>query len=276
EEGLQPIAITFDPDPDRVVHPELPPPALCSLAERRRMLASLGAQVDVVPFTREVSLETAEEFLGRLQQRYAIAHLWVGEDFALGHERQATVEQLRELGRRMGFAVSAVPLLEHEGRPITSTWIRHALADGDVRLAAALLGRPYCVEGVVEPGAQRGRQIGFPTANVLPPPGRALPADGVYFVEVRVRRGPDGSEAGQEETPAYGVVNLGSCPTFDEAERLIETHVLDFQGDLYGARLSVSFIEQLRGIRRFAGIEELKTQIERDVAQARQMARLRH
>ena len=141
------------------------------------------------------------------------------------------------------------------------------MAAGDVRLAADLLGRPYCLAGQVAPGAQRGRTLGFPTANIVPPPARALPADGVYFVAVSGSALSSSDGAARE--PRYGVVNLGGRPTFDETERLLETHILDFAGELYESQLEVCFLEQLRGVQRFSGVEELRAAIERDVATAR-------
>jgi riboflavin kinase / FMN adenylyltransferase len=272
--GFVPAALTFDPDPETLVHPERDCRSLSTIAEREMLFRQLGiARIEIVSFTPEVAAQTAEEFLSALRERCNYQHLFVGEDFALGHDRAGTVEVLRRLGEERGFLVTGVPLLKHEGRAISSTWIREALAAGDVRLAQTLLGRPYAISGVVETGAQRGRHLGFPTANVAPPPGRALPTDGVYFVEVEVLDAPaeDGRQTNslRAGASAYAVVNLGGRPTFGETERLLETHILDFQGDIYGAHLRVAFIEQLRGVQRFASVDELRLQIERDVATAR-------
>ncbi len=266
EHGLVSACLTFDPDPEAVLFPDHPPLALSTVAERVERIRDLGVDhIQVLPFTVELAHQTPDEFLAGLRARYDIRTLCVGSDFALGRERTGTVEILREVGSRRGFTVARIELLQRDGRPISSTWVRELLAAGDVAHAGELLGRPYCLQGLVETGMQRGRQLGFPTANVRPPQGRALPADGVYFVRA--------SRAGShDEEPWDGVVNLGARPTFDEHERLLETHLLDFSGDLYGAELSVCFIEQLRGIRRFSGIDELKAQIEKDVAAARQLA----
>jgi riboflavin kinase/FMN adenylyltransferase len=271
-DALVPICLTFDPDPEAVLNPDRPPLALSSLSERVAGIHALGVErVDVLEFSEQVARQSAAEFIGELRSRYDLRVLCVGEDFALGRDRAGTVDVLRTLGEELGFAVVAVPLLRHKGRPTSSTWVRELLATGDVGAAAELLGRPYCLEGEVVSGMQRGRQIGFPTANLVPPPGQALPADGVYFVAVER---PDLQDAEKAWAAWNGVVNLGSRPTFNEAERLIETHVLDFEGDLYGERLRVCFVDQLRGIRQFAGIDELRAQIARDVDRARELARL--
>jgi riboflavin kinase/FMN adenylyltransferase len=266
ESRFRPVCLTFDPDPDLVLRPNQPQLALSTLADRVRLIHALGVQeVDVVAFTPEVSRLTPSVFTAQLCQKYPVRRLWVGRDFALGRERAGTVDALRGLGERLGFTVVTAPLQEHDGKPISATWIRTELNAGHVELAAALLGRPYCLEGEVVVGMRRGRELGFPTANVVPPPGRALPSDGVYFVETS-------AVDGAEEGPWLGVVNLGGRPTFDEAERLLETHLLDFAGDLYGSTLRVCFLEQLRGTVRFPSLDALREQIGRDVARARELA----
>jgi riboflavin kinase/FMN adenylyltransferase len=270
-DGVASVCITFDPDPEVIVHPERPHFALSTLPERTSHLLSLGvAHVEIVPFSREIAVQSPEEFVEALCARYPLRSLWVGVDFALGRDRAGSVERLGVIGAERGFSVHAVELLKHDDRPISATWIRTALASGDVGLSADLLGRPYCIEGRVAPGAQRGRTIGFPTANIVPPPGRALPADGVYLVRVS---GPalEPSTGGGGSSERFGVVNLGGRPTFGETERLLETHVLDFEGELYGSELEVCSLEQLRGIQKFANIDELRNQIARDVARAREL-----
>jgi riboflavin kinase/FMN adenylyltransferase len=268
------VSVTFDPDPEVVLRPEHRHLALSTMEERTAQLISLGVDhVEIVPFTPAVASQSPEEFIDGLCASYRLQSLWVAADFALGRGRTGTVERLRGIGRDHGFEVTAVDLLAKDGRPISATWIREALALGDVRLAADLLGRPYCLAGRVAPGAQRGRTLGFPTANIVPPPGRALPADGVYFVQVS---GP-GIEAARQNVGGRplpcGVVNLGGRPTFDETERLLETHILDFEGELYESQLEVCFLEQLRGIQRFSSVDELREAIQRDVAAARQLLR---
>ncbi len=272
EDGGATMAVTFDPDPEVVLRPEHRHLALSTMEERTALLLALGVrQVEIVPFTQAVASQTPEEFVDGLCANYPLRSLWVAADFALGRGRSGTVDRLREIGRDRGFGVVAVDLLMHGGRPISATWIREALAAGDVRLAAELLGRSFCLRGRVAPGAQRGRTLGFPTANIVPPPGRALPADGVYFVQVSGPGVAGTSHDGSGGAPRYGVVNLGGRPTFDETERLLETHILDFSGELYDSELEVCFLEQLRGIERFASVDELREQIERDVTAAREL-----
>lgn len=266
-----PVCITFDPDPEVVLRPQRPNLALSTTAERIELLTGLGVEhVEVVPFTRHVSLQGPEEFVDSLQAKHRLRSLWVGADFALGRDRTGTVDALRAIGQHAGFEVFTVEPLTHEGQVISATWIRQLLAEGRVDTCAELLGRPYCIGGVVVSGMRRGRDLGFPTANVVPPTSRALPADGVYFVRVPWRALGGAVEAGDAEW-CYGVVNLGGRPTFDETERLLETHLLDFEGELYGTRLSVCFLRQLRQVQRFPSPDALRAQLERDVATARSL-----
>ena len=268
---LRGVCVTFDPDPEIVLRPERPHLALSSTEERIRLLKSLGVdQVEVIPFTREVSLKSPEEFVDALAQKHPLESLWIGSNFALGHDRTGTVETLKRIGADKGFSVHPVDLLEHDGRPVTASWIRECLTQGNVALARELLGRPYQIRGVVVAGMRRGRELGFPTANVVPPAGRAIPADGVYFVQAGISGARTG---GVDGDAGFGVVNLGPRPTFDEKERLLEVHLLEFAGDLYGAELRVCFLEQLRQTVRFPNFDALRAQIDRDVAKGRELAR---
>ncbi len=270
-DGLAPVCITFDPDPEVVLRPEHRQLALSTVEDRTRRLLDLGVtSVEVVAFTHAVAAQSPEEFISDLRGRYDLRALWVGSDFALGHERTGTIAMLRGIGAGSGFQVVVVEPLLHEGRRISATWIREALAEGDVGLCAELLGRPYCIGGGVVAGMSRGRQLGFPTANVLPPERRALPDDGVYLVRVLAVPTPSATPEEARTANRYGVVNLGPRPTFDEHERLIETHILDYDGEIYGADLEVCFLERIRAIRRFAGVDELRAQIQRDVRTARE------
>ena len=266
---LDSACVTFHPDPEVVLRPQQRHIELSTMQDRVTRLIALGiGHVEVVPFNQAVASQTPEEFIDGLCSRYRLRSLWVAANFALGRGRTGTVDRLQGIGAERGFEVQAVDLLVKDDRPISATWIREALAVGDVRLAADLLGRPYCLAGRVAAGARRGRTLGFPTANIVPPLGRALPADGVYFVHVT----GGGVESAAASLPRHAVVNLGSRPTFDETERLLETHILDFSGELYDTELEVCFLEQLRGIRKFASVDELREQIERDVAAARELA----
>ena len=257
--GVQSLCVTFDPHPDVVLYPERHLTYLSDRAEKERILADLGVDhVLVFEFTREFSMLLPKEFLDLIQERHELKELWVGTDFALGRDRSGTIAALAELGRVEGFALHVVPPQRVDREIISSTAIRSLLAQGQVRHANRLLGRRYRITGPVEEGAQRGRQLGYPTANIRPGPRRTLPADGVYAAVVPL----DGREY-------RAVVNLGSRPTFAEDERLLECHVLDFSGDLYGQDLSVEFVDRVREVRKFPSLEALREQIARDADAAR-------
>jgi riboflavin kinase/FMN adenylyltransferase len=255
------MAVTFDPHPDIVLYPER---HLTELSDREQKLELIGAVgidfVEIFDFTPEFSMMRPEEFIGRLQALQPLRELWVGSDFALGRGRSGTIAVLAEIGSAEGFALHVVPPVKIEREIISSTSIRTALAQGELARANELLGRRYGLSGPVAPGAGRGRTIDVPTANIQVAATRTLPADGVYAAYVPL----DG-----ELRPA--VVNVGGRPTFDEAERQIEVHLLDFSGDLYGRRLQVEFVERLRGVQRFGSAEELVGQIRRDIARAREI-----
>jgi riboflavin kinase/FMN adenylyltransferase len=260
--GRATACVTFDPDPEAVLYPQRQPFGLSSVVERLERLQALGiGRVELLPFTWEIARQSPWEFMSWLHERFRLHRLWVGVDFALGRDRTGTVETLAQIGQTLGFGVVALEPLQEVGRPISSTWIREAVSQGDVSLAASLLGRQYCLEGSVIEGARRGRQLGFPTANVVPPRGRAIPSDGVYFVE-----------ANWSGISYAAVANLGPRPTFHEAERLLEVHVLDYDGELYGTNLEVCFRQRLREVRKFETVQDLSTQIQKDVATARSLA----
>lgn len=252
--GLRSLCVTFEPHPDLVLYPDRHVTYLTDRVEKERVLRQLGLdEVMVVEFTHELSLLTPEAFLGLVEEEYPLAELWVGSDFALGRGRSGTISALAELGRVQGFALHVVPPQRSDREVISSTFIRSLLSQGNVRHANRLLGRRYRISGVVEAGAARGRQLGFPTANIRPDPKRALPADGVYAAVVPL----DGVEH-------RAVANLGSRPTFKEGERLLEVHLLDTKADLYGRLLDVEFVDRLRDTMRFDSIDALREQIARD------------
>jgi riboflavin kinase/FMN adenylyltransferase len=257
--GLESLCVTFDPHPDVVLYPERRLTYLTGRTEKERILRELGLDhVVVFEFTRELSMLRPEEFLGLVQERHRLAELWVGSDFAMGRDRAGTIAACVEIGSAMGFALHVVPPQKVEREIISSTFIRNLLSQGDVRQANRLLGRRYRIAGPVEQGAARGRELGFPTANLRPDPRRTLPADGVYAAVVPL----DGNEW-------RAVVNLGSRPTFREGERLLEVHLIGFQGDLYGRDLAVDFVDRIRDIRRFDSVDALREQIARDAEAAR-------
>jgi riboflavin kinase/FMN adenylyltransferase len=262
--GARSVCVTFDPDPEMVLRPEQAPPALCSTAERARLVQALGVDETYVwPFTPLVAQMTPEEFVAALCDRYPLVEVWVGANFGFGRGRSGTVDTLAELGTKYGFKVQIVPPVIDGSRPISATRIRGLLASGEVREAARLLGRYYRLESEVVGGAQRGRQLGFPTANLLPPPGRVLPAQGVYA-----------GRAHLDSREYAAVANVGSRPTFGEEQPLIEVHLLDFAGDIYGRQLAFDFVERVRPVQRFGSLDELRAQIGRDIDQSRELVGL--
>lgn len=264
--GAVSVVVTFDRHPASVVRPESAPRLLIDAEQKLELLASTGVDATlVVPFDAAQSNEAPADFVRRvLVDALAVRVVIVGEDFHFGHKRGGNVQLLREMSVQYDYQVMPVRLVsraDEVDEPVSSTAIRRALAGGDVRRAAEMLGRDHEVRGVVGPGDQRGHTVGFPTANVQVDASICLPADGVYAALVTLS---DGSRH-------VAAVNLGRRPTFHEhAEHsVLEAHLLDFSGDLYGQRLCVAFRAFLRGERKFSGIEALKSQLALDVEHAR-------
>jgi riboflavin kinase / FMN adenylyltransferase len=258
--GCQSAVLTFDPHPDLVIHPERDRLYLTSLEERAELIERLGVDLLIVmPFTRETMGLTAQDFMSKVCGAVALHELWVGWDFALGRRREGDIARLRQLGQQLGYTVHPVAAFAlADGTPISSTRIRSALAAGDLESAAMLLGRPFAVQGLVTKGDQRGRTIGFPTANIAVDQSHALPADGVYVCDAQV--------GGQ----LYGAVtNIGVRPTFNGTQRKVEAYLLDFVDDIYGETLRLTLRQRLRGEKKFDGITALVAQITSDVAAAR-------
>ncbi|HEU5369680.1 MAG TPA: bifunctional riboflavin kinase/FAD synthetase [Ktedonobacterales bacterium] len=252
--------ITFWPHPLEVLHPERNVSYLTMLEEKLDLLAKLGTLdlVVVLPFTPKLSQTSASGFVDLLTSHLALRVLVEGADFVFGHNREGNMAYLRAYGETHGFAVQTVDLQVADHQRISSTTIRALLADGQVGAAMTLLGRPYSARGRVIYGDQRGRLMGFPTANLKIDPQKILPADGVYAARVRVGN-----------SIYHGAANIGVRPTVDGTRHLTEVHVLDVQQDFYGKELELQFIARLRGEQRFAGIEALQAQIAADVQQAR-------
>jgi riboflavin kinase / FMN adenylyltransferase len=268
--GLPLVVITFDPHPAEVIRPGTHPVLLCTAARRAELLAGLGADaVCIMPFTVEFSRLDPQEFVRLvLVERLHAAAVAVGENFRFGHRAAGDVALLAELGEKYGFSAEAVPLLRDDGVKISSSLIRQKLADGDVAGAAGDLGRPHRVEGAVVPGQRRGRALGFPTANLETFPYTAIPADGVYAGWLSTLGEREGQEYEGERWPA--AVSVGTNPTFDGQDRVVEAHALDRDDlELYGLHVGVDFAARLRGMERFGSAADLVEQMRRDVGQAR-------
>ncbi|SCL21673.1 riboflavin kinase / FMN adenylyltransferase [Micromonospora rhizosphaerae] len=262
ELGVKSVVVTFDPHPAEVVRPGSHPAVLTEPARKAELIEALGVDVlCVIPFTPEFSRLPAEAFVHDvLVEHLHAALVVVGDNFRFGHRAAGDVALLERLGRTFGFGVEAAPLVAESGTVFSSTYIRSCVDAGDVAAAAAALGRPHRVEGVVVRGDQRGRELGYPTANLLCHRYAAIPADGVYAARL-VRRG-------QREVLA-AAVSIGTNPTFSGRERRVEAYALDFTGDLYGERLGLDFVAHLREQRRYDSIEPLVAQIAEDVERTR-------
>ncbi|MBB5872293.1 riboflavin kinase/FMN adenylyltransferase [Allocatelliglobosispora scoriae] len=260
ELGVPSVLVTFDPHPSEVVRPGSHPAMLTSPTRKAELVEQFGIDaLCVIPFTQDFSKLPAEAFVHDVlvEQLHASAVV-VGENFRFGHKATGDVALLTKLGRSFGFAVEGAPLLTDDGTVFSSTYVRACVAAGDVEAAASALGRAHRLEGVVVRGDQRGREIGFPTANLFTGRFAAIPADGVYAGRL-IRAG--------QALPA--AISVGTNPTFAGTERRVEAYVLDFDGDLYGERLAIDFVAHLRGMLRFDGIDELITAITDDVARTR-------
>lgn len=270
ELGCDSVVVTFDKHPAAVVRPESAPKLLTDIDQKLELLAATGVDATfIVAFTEEQAHENPADFVRRvLVNGLGTRVVVVGEDFHFGYKRMGNVALLGELGRQHDFEVAPIRLISRPDdidEPVSSTAIRRALAGGQVEVATRLLGRPFEIRGVVVNGDKRGGQIGFPTANIEVPSAMCLPADGVYAGRCTL---PDGSR--------YGcAINFGRRPTFFEHadHSILEAHLIDFTGDLYGQELRVTFEHFLRSERKFENLEALKTQLGTDVAHAREITK---
>jgi riboflavin kinase/FMN adenylyltransferase len=263
ELGLPVAGVTFEPAPAAVLRPDAFPGRIATPEDKLQRLAEAGLdEIVVVPFTPELSRTSPEAFMQWLQEMTGLRELWVGEGFALGKDRAGTVERLTEIGDELGFRVVAVPRLTNGTEVVSSSRVRAAVMSGDVAAARRLLGRSFRVAGEVVHGQHLGRAIGFPTANVAPPPGLAPLADGIYAAWAWLPG---------DETPRPAVAYIGSRPTVNGGERMVETHLLDFDGDLYGQSIATDFVARIRPDARFDSLDDLIAQMRIDKAQAREM-----
>ncbi len=262
ELGMSSVVVTFDPHPAEVVRPGSHPAVLTESGRKAELIEELGVDVlCVIPFTVDFSRLGPETFVHDvLVEHLHASAVVVGENFRFGHKAAGDVGLLERLGRTFGFTVEGAPLVgSAPASVVSSTYIRSCVDAGDVAEAAAALGRPHRLEGIVVRGDARGRKLGFPTANLAVSAHAAVPADGVYAAWL-VRRG---------HAPARAAVSIGTNPTFSGRERRVEAYVLDFDEDLYGERLGLDFVARLREQRHYDGIEALVDQIRADVDQTR-------
>lgn len=253
------VAVTFDPHPLQLLNPERFQPVLTTLADRAAHLEAIGADhVVILQTTPELLDLRAKDFFARvIRDGFRARAVVEGENFGFGRDREGNVATLRQLCQQAEMNFVAVPAFTLQDVPVSSSRVRSSLVRGAVAEASTLLGRPYRLRGVVGPGDQRGRTIGFPTAN-LHQPLTLIPGDGVYAVRVTVAAGT-----------WAGAANVGPNPTFAEQARKVEIHLIGFQGDLYGQEIAVDFVDRLRDIQRFDGVAALVAQLQRDVQQAR-------
>ncbi|PWW62485.1 bifunctional riboflavin kinase/FAD synthetase [Actinokineospora spheciospongiae] len=267
ERDLPSVVVTFDPHPAEVVRPGSHPAQLTTLRRKAELVEGLGVDVFcVLPFTPELSKLPADEFVHEmLVERLHVSSVVVGENFTFGHRAQGTVQMLATLGQRFGFSTEGAALVTAEsagGLTFSSTYIRACIDAGDVRAAAAALGRPHRLEGIVVRGDGRGHELGFPTANLSVPRFAAVPADGVYACRFTLLNAPD-------RAPLVAATSVGTNPTFSGRERRVESFVLDVSEDFYGQRVAVDFVERLRGMEKYPSSEALVEQMHLDVADTR-------
>lgn len=265
--GAPAVVLTFHPHPSIVLRGRSGPFYLTSPEERAALLGELGVdRVITLAFDRQLASQTADEFVQALVSRLGLRSLYIGHDFALGRGRQGDLPYLQQLGKALGFTVNVMRPIRQGGQIISSSRIRAALADGDVRLARLLLGRNYRVSGEVVAGDGRGRTIGIPTANLDIESERLLPKTGVYACL-----------AGVDGQTWRAVANIGVRPTFESQEALprLEAHLLDYHRNLYGKELTISFVARLRDEQRFPDFQALVAQIHTDIHQAKKILRVK-
>jgi riboflavin kinase/FMN adenylyltransferase len=265
KQNLTSGVITFSQNPKEVLATQTGLPFLTDIERRTELIKDEGVD-EVIPltFTAELANLTPKEFLELLKKHLRMKGLVVGPDFALGKNREGDTDVLRNLSKEMGFSLTVVPPLTIDGEVVSSTAIRQALAEGDMKRAQRLMGRPFRLHGRVARGDKRGAELGFPTANLETGAEQALPADGVYTSRAFI------------ENQAYpAMTNIGFQPTFGGNQRLVEVYLLDYRGDLYERELTIEIIERLRGEKKFDSPEELKKQIAEDVKRGKATLEIR-
>lgn len=264
-QNLGPLAVvSFDPHPRRFFAPDAPRFELMNTRTLERILRENGAQsVYQIRFEEHVADLPAEDFLNLLNDKLAPTAITTGEDFAFGKDRSGNIHSLKEWGERAGVRIQSVPKVEIDGEKVSSTRIRAALNAGDPREAARLLGRPHIINGIVTQGDQRGRDLGFPTANLYPK-SVMLPHFGIYATRLRIHDGPQAGDY-------MGASSLGVRPSFGINQPNFETYILDFDADIYGREISVELIDYIRGEEKFDNLDTLIAQMSLDVEECRQI-----
>ncbi len=268
----RPVLVTFVPHTLLVVRPDIDLQCLTTLEEKLALADRYGHIPDsiVISFTAEVAKLSANDFLESLRERFMIRGMVVGADFSLGHNRMGNIDFLQHYGQEHDIVVQPLQLEEAEQTRISSTRIRRLVSEGNISEANPLLGHPVIVSGIVVKGNQRGKFLGFPTANLLPEPHKLLPADGIYAARAYI--GNISPRDGVSDYPVYNsAVSIGIRPTFDEQKRWVEAYLLDVDLDLYDQRLTLELIARLRDEQRFTSIDALKAQMALDVRRTRQI-----
>ena len=255
EKNLLSGVVTFNPHPQSVLHPHNQLSSLSNLEDRVRAFQELGINViAVLTFTPKIAQLSAREFMSLLKKHLKMRGIMVGPDFVLGRGGEGNIDLLHTLGREMKFSVEVITPYTINGEVVSSTLIRQALIQGDMKKIERLMGSHFYLRGKVITSDKRGRILGFPTANLDIKPQQALPGNGIYatITQVNGKRFPSAT-------------NIGIRPTFGEGTKMVETHLLNYEGDLYGKEIKVEFVQKLRDEKRFASSEELQVQIEKDI-----------
>ena len=259
QQSLLSGVVTFRQHPQETLSPQTKLPFLTDLTNRANLLKNEGVEAIItLSFTRELAQLSAHQFVSLLQKYLRMRGMVIGPDFTLGRNREGSTNTLRALGRDMNFSVIVIPPIMVNGEVVSSTAIRKALADGDMKRVVNLIGRPFSVHGRVIIGSGRGIGLGFPTANLDIDSEQALPTEGVYATWTYI-----------DDKAYQSMTNIGKRPTFGGSERTVEVYVLNYHSDLYGRELKIDIIDRLRGEKKFDTVDELKKQITEDVKQGR-------
>lgn len=265
ERNARSVIVTFDPHPREIINPgDAGIKLLTTLPERREILEELGIdRMVVIPFDRDFSLLSSEEFIREIiYDKIGVTEFVIGYDHHFGKDREGSIETVEQLGKELGFETYVVSKREVGAKTVSSTAIRNAISEkGDVEEAAEFLQRLYRLNGTVIHGDKRGKEIGYPTANIKPEDSRKIiPKDGVYAVDVRY-----------EGKWYHGMMNIGTRPTFDEQVRTLEVHLFDFEEEIYGKEVQVRFVKRIRDEKKFSGVDELISQLQKDEKEAKEI-----